>query len=136
MGSAARLKLLLDTHIWLWSLGPKQKLSKKVARQLADARNELWISPISCWEILTLAKKGRLQLNRSPQAWVAAALRAGPFREAAITNEIALALTEISLPHSDPADAFLAATARVYGLTLVTADENLAAGSGFGLLRN
>ncbi len=85
---------------------------------------------------MTLARKGRIKLNSSPQTWIAAALKAGPFREAAFTHEAALALTEVTLPRADPADAMLAATARVYGLTLVTSDDDLARGSGFTILKN
>jgi len=130
------VKLLLDTHIWLWSATHPKKLSRRVAKLLTDPRNELWISPVSCWEVMALARKGRIKLNSSPQIWIAAALKAGPFREAAFTNEAALALAEITLPHADPADAMLAATARVYGLTLVTSDNDLTRGSGFTVLKN
>ena len=130
------MKLLLDTHIWVWSLVAKQKLSRRVTRLLGDARNELWISPVSCWEVLVLSRKGRLKLTSPAPMWIPAALKAGPFREASFTHETALAVAEVSLPHGDPADAFLAATARVYGLTLVTADEHLAEGKGYAVLVN
>jgi PIN domain nuclease of toxin-antitoxin system len=46
------MKLLLDTHIWLWSLLEPRRLSGRVAKALADSRNELWFSPVSTWEIL------------------------------------------------------------------------------------
>lgn len=130
------MKLLLDTHIWLWSLLEPQRLSRRVTKALADSRNELWISPISTWEILVLCRKGRLVLNSSPATWVLAALQNVPFREATLTHEVAVAAEGLVLPHRDPADSFLAASAKVYGLTLVTADENLAAGKDYAVLRN
>jgi PIN domain nuclease of toxin-antitoxin system len=52
------MKLLLDTHIWLWSLIDPGQLSKRVADELVDPSNELWVSPISTWEILLLSEKG------------------------------------------------------------------------------
>lgn len=58
--------------------------------------------------------------------WLRAELASGPFREAPLTWAVAIESRRISLPHEDPADRFLAATARVHGLTLVTADARLA----------
>jgi PIN domain nuclease of toxin-antitoxin system len=60
----------------------------------------------------------------------------GPFREASFTHEVALAMAEISIPHTDPIDAILGATAPVHGLTLITSDHDLARGTGFPLLKN
>ena len=53
-----------------------------------------------------------------------------------MTHEVALETERVVLPHYDPADRFLAATAKAYGLTLVTADENLLGGSGYAVLPN
>jgi len=49
------LKLLLDTHIWLWSLGEPLRLGRRVRRELLDQNNELWLSPISAWEDVSSA---------------------------------------------------------------------------------
>jgi PIN domain nuclease of toxin-antitoxin system len=130
------MKLLLDTHIWLWSRMQPNRLSRRVAKALEDTRNELWISPISIWEILILCRKGRLVLGGDPPAWISSALAKVPFREAPLTHEVALATESIVLRHWDPADRFLAASAKIYGLTLVTADENLAGGKGYAVLAN
>lgn len=94
-------------------------------RKLENARHELWLSPISVWEVQILSQKGRVELKEDAGSWVATALKAVPFREAPITYEIALETQHIDLPHGDPADRFLVATAKVLGLTLVTADESL-----------
>jgi PIN domain nuclease of toxin-antitoxin system len=117
------LKLLLDTHIWIWSLHDPKQLGRRVERELRDPANELWLSPISTWEALTLHAKGRLRLRGNPTEWVARAT--APLREAPLTHEIALAAHELAIPHRDPADRFLAATALVLDLTLVTADTTL-----------
>jgi PIN domain nuclease of toxin-antitoxin system len=117
------LKLLLDTHIWLWSLQEPARLGKRVRQELRDPVNELWLSPISTWEALTLNAKGRIRLTSNLEEWVARAT--GPLREAPLTHEIAVVARQLSLPHQDPADRFLAATAQVLKLTLVTADSRL-----------
>ncbi|MFL6303044.1 MAG: type II toxin-antitoxin system VapC family toxin [Candidatus Sulfotelmatobacter sp.] len=123
MGGSGGLKLLLDTHIWLWSLNDPAKLGKRVMHELRDPQNETWLSPISTWEALTLNAKGRIQLPAELGEWVRRAT--SPLREAPLTHEIALLSRQLVLPHNDPADHLLAATAQLLKLTLVTADGNL-----------
>jgi PIN domain nuclease of toxin-antitoxin system len=117
------LKLLLDTHIWLWSLAEPRRLGGRVRQELRDRNNELWLSPISAWEALLLNAKGRIRLQGDLAGWLVRAT--SHLREAPLTHEIVLAAYQLPLPHPDPADRFLVATAQVLGLTLVTADERL-----------
>jgi PIN domain nuclease of toxin-antitoxin system len=117
------LKLLLDTHIWLWSLIEPQRLGKRTRDELRNPENELWLSPVSTWEALILHDKGRVYLASNVGEWIAR--NTAPFREAPLTHEIAAASQVLRLAHRDPADRFLAATAKVLDLTLVTADANL-----------
>ena len=122
-------KYLLDTHILLWSLLEPSYLSEDVASELDDPNNELWLSPITTWEIMMLSEKGRIQLDSPPDSWMKNVLSTLPFQEATLNHEIAMQSREIRLPHQDPADRFLAASATVYGLILVTADRNLINGA-------
>jgi len=117
------LRLLLDTHIWLWSLSEPQRIGKRVLQELRNPANELWLSPISTWEALTLSVKGRIQLPVDLGGWLARST--APLREAPLTHEIALASRQLQLAHNDPADRLIAATAFALRLTLVTADTNL-----------
>jgi PIN domain nuclease of toxin-antitoxin system len=119
------LKLLFDTHIWLWSVSNPSRLARRVKVELSRSSNELWISPISAWELLILAERGRIKLDDEPRKWVIEAFTRTPAQEAAINVEIAVRSREIMARHPDPADRFLVATALVYGLTLVTADAAL-----------
>jgi PIN domain nuclease of toxin-antitoxin system len=123
------LRLLLDTHIWLWSLSAPKRIGKRVLVQLKDQNNELWLSPMSTYEALTLHHKGRFEIDGDLGEWLARAT-AGT-REAPLTHEIALVARQLPL-HQDPADRILAATAEVLDLTLVTADERLL---GLGTIR-
>lgn len=100
-----------------------QRISANLRTELRKSIDDLWLSPISTWEVLVLASKGRIRLKRELGEWVSAAT--GPFREAPLTHEITLAADRLSLPQRDPADRFLAATAKVLGLTLATADSKL-----------
>ena len=119
------MRLLLDTHIFLWGLLDPTRLSKRVARELQDPANDLWISPISTWEVMVLAEKGRIVLDPDPTTWIRKVYRTIPFKEAPLNHEVAIQSRSVNLPHQDPADRFLIATARVHDLTLVTADERL-----------
>lgn len=132
------MNLLLDTHIWLWSLTEPSRLTDGVKQALADRASVLWLSPISVWEFLLLAERGRVRVqgNVPPSAWVEAALASVPLRDAPLTREVAAHSRVIRVDHEDPADRFLAATAVVYDLTLVTGDERLLRGSGFRTLPN
>lgn len=128
------MKLLLDTHILLWSLLDPDRLSKRVADELESSSNELWLSPITTWEILLLAEKGRVILDADPETWLRRVFERVPFKEAVINHEIAIQSRILELPHQDPADRFLAATSIVYGLTLVTADKRLVASKDLSVL--
>jgi len=116
------LKLLLDTHIWLWSKLEPKRLGRKLLPELSDVNNELWLSPVSVWEALVLMQKGRIQVD-DPFAWIERA--AEQMREAPLTREIVSAGLALPLSHADPADRFLAGTAKILKLTLVTADRKL-----------
>lgn len=117
------MNLLLDTHIWLWSALDPDRLSNRVRYELTNAGNAIWLSPVSTWEALVLYAKARIRLDRDARQWMAEAT--SRFWEAPLTHEIVLAAHQIPIPQKDPADRFLAATAEVLGLTLVTADERL-----------
>ena len=117
------MNILLDTHIWLWGIYEPKRIGHALRKELNNPTNELWLSPISTWELMILHSKGRIAINEDIELWVADATSA--FREAVITHEVALAAEQIALPHRDPADRFLAATAKVFGLTLATADTKL-----------
>ncbi|BAT53743.1 hypothetical protein NOS3756_27050 [Nostoc sp. NIES-3756] len=119
------MKLLLDTHIWIWYLLGNLNLSDNLQKAISDERNELWLSPISIWETLLLAEKGRLILKPTPEQWVQNSLQQLDTKEAPLSNEIAILSRQLALVHQDPADRFIAATAVHYKLTLVTVDGNL-----------
>ena len=116
------MKLLLDTHIWLWGLREPDRLGPQTLSELRNSANELWLSPISTWEALLLHAKGKIHLSVDLVEWFAEST-AG-MREAPLTHEIAIASQRLTL-QSNPADRFLVATAQVLDLTLVTADNRL-----------
>lgn len=129
MGDAPRLKLLLDTHIWLWRFRDPRRLGRRVFQHLNDADNELWLSPWSVYEALTLSYKGRIRIKEDLTKWLE--LATAGTQEAPFTHEIALVARQLEM-HQDPADRIIAATAQVLDLTLVTSDQKLL---GLGTIR-
>lgn len=119
------MRLLLDTHIWRWSLAAPEKLGKRLRAALTRRGTELWLSPVSVWELLVLAERGRIKLAPEPRRWVIAALGNTPASEAPLTHQVAIRSRDVLPAHEDPADRFLVATALVYDLTLATADDAL-----------
>ncbi|NDJ17461.1 PIN domain-containing protein [Myxacorys almedinensis] len=121
------MKLLLDTHIWLWyALGDSQ-LSENLQAAIASNTTELWLSPISIWEVLLLVEKRRISLQVDPTNWINQSLKSLAIREAPLNHQIAILSRQIKLPHQDPADRFIAATAIHYQLQLATVDARLVA---------
>ena len=118
-------RYLLDTHVWLWYAAGSEDLPKSLREVLDDSVGRCWLSPISLWEVGMLAKKGRIRPRGNTSDWIEEYLDSVPMREASVNFEVAKAVEGLMLPHSDPADHFIAATALIYELTLVTLDQNL-----------
>ncbi len=116
---------LLDTHIWYWYISGSERLPAAIRNRLDEQLDACWLSPVSVWELSMLVKKGRLDISTSFRSWTSQAMQMMPVQEAPLNFEVALKSQEIQLSHRDPADHFLAATAVIYDLLLVTVDEHL-----------
>ena len=130
------MNLLLDTHIWIWNDTAPEKLTSEITRELANLENQLWLSPVSIWEVTVLLEKRRIDLKQDFRSWADESVADLKLHEATITWEVAHELRYTMLGHRDPADRFLVATAKVYDLTLVTADEVLINVPGLKVLPN
>ena len=118
-------EFLLDTHIWFWYLIGSDRLPMGLRDLLDTPQQVSWLSPISVWEVGMLAARGRIQLHAELRQWVVQARQQFPLQDAPLNLEVALTSREVTLPHRDPADHFIAATAIVYDLTLLTVDQHL-----------
>ncbi len=119
------MKILLDTHIWIWYLSGSARLPKRYRETLDRDNNQIWLSPISVWETLILAEKGKLSLKPEPISWIQQSLKRWPIKEAPLNIQVSIRSRQLDLPHQDPADRFISATALIYDLTLMTVDERL-----------
>ena len=117
------MRLLLDTHAWVWMDSEPERLGAQAAARI-EAAEALHLSPVSTWEVLLLARKKRLRLDPDPQAWVERALRDTGATALPVTHAIARRSERLPGFHrQDPADRLLVATALEHDLVLVTADE-------------
>jgi PIN domain nuclease of toxin-antitoxin system len=130
------MRLLLDTHIWLWSFREPHKLSSQVHKALHDPRNARFLSPVSIWEVMILVEKKRIAMQEDFAIWTDRSIKDLELDEAALSWAVVRQMRYILPNHRDPADRFLAATAIAYDLALVTADQKLLSVPGLKVLVN
>jgi PIN domain nuclease of toxin-antitoxin system len=115
------MRLLLDTHVFIWSVMDSRQLKAVTRGHLASAE-VVYVSAASIWEIAIKTRLGKM--TGDPEAF-AAAIDASGFRELAVTAKHAAAVAKLPLHHSDPFDRLLLAQAFLEPLRLVTADKAL-----------
>ena len=121
-------RILLDTHVLVWFAEGSPSLAEHARKrvQRASGSEGLAVSAISFWEVAMLAARGRLSLSRPASEWRRLILQAPGFLEAPLDGEIALDAASLGAgAPKDPADRFLAATARVLGFRLATRDRRI-----------
>lgn len=130
------MRLLLDTHIWIWSYSEAHKLSSNVTRETTNPENERYLSAISIWETIVLLEKRRIRFGTDFGESFKRSKQELNLIELPLNWEVAHEVRFTLLNYRDPADRFLVATAKVYDLTLVTADERLMSIPGIRVLPN
>jgi PIN domain nuclease of toxin-antitoxin system len=118
------VRLLLDTHVWLWMLTAPDRLGDAVDL-VRDARNELLLSAASSWEMTIKHGIGRLPLPASPATYVPARIRSTGVTPIPVDHSHTLEVGNLPPIHADPFDRLLVAQARILGVPLVTADRQL-----------
>ena len=119
---------LLDTHVLLWWLGDRDRLSVGQRRLLdsADADTPLLVSDISLWEVAMLHSLRRIRLSIPLREWLEKAVAPPLVRRHGVSPAIAAEVASLpDLFHRDPADRILVATARALGATLLTRDRRI-----------
>jgi PIN domain nuclease of toxin-antitoxin system len=116
------MRLLLDTHVWLWLLSDPGRLQPDLLRLLRNTKSELLLSAASSWEISVKYRLGKLALPEPPDTFVPSRLRTTGTTPIPIEHAHALATTGLPLHHRDPFDRLLIAQSMVLKVPLVTAD--------------
>jgi PIN domain nuclease of toxin-antitoxin system len=119
------MRLLLDTHILLWTIAESRKLSADARALIGDASNEITFSAVSLWEVAIKTRRSRDDF-RLDAGLLRRQLLDNRFVELAVTGAHAVALANLPALHRDPFDRMLVAQATVEGVTLVTGDRAVA----------
>jgi PIN domain nuclease of toxin-antitoxin system len=119
------VKLLLDTQLLLWAAGQPERLSTRARKLLQDPRNELLFSAASLWEIAIKKTLGRDDFRVEPRLLRRGLLDNG-YLELSVTSQHAVSIDGLPPLHKDPFDRLLLAQALSEGITLLTADAQLA----------
>lgn len=132
------MKVMLDTHILLWWLMGEGQLSKaqeQTLERMETSGQRFAISAISLWEIAKLVERGRISMKKSIDVFFEDLEEHPRIEISPLSPKIALESTRLgsSFP-KDPADQIIAATARVLGLTLLTADQRILASQALSVL--
>jgi PIN domain nuclease of toxin-antitoxin system len=118
------MRILLDTHIFVWWLANDSKLPKAAEPLILDSSNEIYISAASIWEIAIKAGLGQIQVD---PVLVVAAIPESGFQELPVSARHAIEVKELPLHHRDPFDRMLVAQSRFEPMHLLTHDQQLAA---------
>ncbi|MBI2902132.1 MAG: type II toxin-antitoxin system VapC family toxin [Candidatus Methylomirabilis oxyfera] len=117
--------ILLDTHAWVWWATSSPNLSKNAVKAIRAAQT-LHVSAISCWEVATLAAKGRLVFDRDVEVWLDLALRFPGVELVPLSPRIAVRSSRLEKGFlGDPADRIIVATALEHGCAIVSKDERI-----------
>jgi PIN domain nuclease of toxin-antitoxin system len=119
------LKLLLDSHVFLWWLADSPKLSARHRAAIADQGSPVLISAATIWELALKISIGRLRLDRLNAERLDEYIAPCGFAELPVSAAHAAAAARLPAHHSDPFDRMLIAQAQIEGVTLVTVDRAL-----------
>ena len=117
------MKLLLDTHAFLWSIEADGRLSKRTSQAFLDPTNELYLSALSYWEICLKQSLGKLNLHENWEKIIDRELTINEIQWLAIEKSHCQNLADLPWLHRDPFDRLLVAQARCEGMAILTADK-------------
>ena len=120
------MKLLLDTHVFLWLNQQPEKLTDKILNLCGDSNNALYLSHVSPWEIQIKNQLGKLDLNVPLSVMIETQQQENGLKLLPITLPHIYALAELENHHQDPFDRLLIAQAMVESMMLLTVDSKIA----------
>ena len=118
----AQVRILLDTHTFLWWNEASPRLSKKALVLLTDPVNTLLLSVVSAWELVLKTQTGKMRLTESPSVYVPTRMAYYAMQALPVTLAHVLECESLPLHHRDPFDRLLIAQATIEDVPIVTAD--------------
>lgn len=116
------MKVLLDTHVFLWWIIDSPQLPPRVRELISDGGNELFLSAASCWEIAIKARLGKITLPARPDVYIADQMTENAVQGLAIEASHAFQVFHLPPHHRDPFDRMLIAQAQLENLSIITSD--------------
>ena len=116
------MKILLDTHIFLWFIGGDLKLSTQVRVAIRDPDNEVYLSTVSIWEAIVKYKLGKLPLPEDPGTYLPRQRDLHQIASLSLDEVSVVQLINLPLLHCDPFDRMLICQALQHSLTIATVD--------------
>jgi PIN domain nuclease of toxin-antitoxin system len=117
------VKVLLDTHVWLWMLAFPERLGPTAAKLLGSDAQQLILSAVSSWEIAIKWSAGKLELPEPPHVYVPERMEAEGIQSLPVNHAHALQVASLPPHHADPFDRLLIAQSQVEGTPIVTSDR-------------
>jgi PIN domain nuclease of toxin-antitoxin system len=117
------MKYLLDTMVWLWSVGPTDKIGSAGLQILADGEQDVYLSAASSWEIAIKTKLGKFDLPEPPTRYVPKRMAAQGIHSLAVTQSHTLRVYDLAQHHSDPFDRLIIAQALAEEMVILTSDR-------------
>ena len=119
------MKILLDTHCWLWMAVAPDRFSPSALDLVSDPDNRLFLSAVSAWEISIKAAMGKLELPLPPERYVPSRMTATGVEGMMVSHAHGLKAGGLPSHHRDPFDRMLIAQAQLEGMPLLTADRQI-----------
>ncbi len=119
------MKILLDTHVWLWTLASPKRIAPKTLDLLSDTGNTLFLSAASTWEIAIKYRLGKLPLPEPPAQFIPPRISRDGITPLAVEHSHTLAVSDLPAHHNDPFDRLLIVQSQLEELVLVTHDAKL-----------
>ena len=119
------MKILLDTHAFLWWIADDPQLSLRAREIISDGNNDLFLSAVSGWEICIKAQIGRLKLPGEPRRFIPEQLRLNAIQTLPIQMSHALHVSTLPNHHRDPFDRLLIAQAQLEKLPILSNDSQV-----------
>ena len=117
------MKYLLDTMVWLWSVGSSENIGEAGLQILNSGEEEIYFSAASCWEIAIKTRLGKFRLPEEPVRYVPKRLAEQGIRSLSVTQNHSLKVYELPLHHHDPFDRLIIAQALSEDMVILTSDR-------------
>ncbi len=119
------MRILLDTHVWLWMTAEPERLGPEARALVEDPSNEILLSAASAWEIAVKVGTGKLQLPEPPSTYIPSRMQLGGVTPLPVTVAHAAAVAGLPQHHRDPFDRILVVQSRIEGVPFLTSDPQI-----------